>query len=46
MFEVCQFVPPSKLYCNVNPVTADGPFVISSAVAHVFAASGVDGVDG
>jgi hypothetical protein len=46
VFEVCHVLPPSKLYSSVNPLTADGPFVIINTEPHVFAAVGADGVDG
>jgi hypothetical protein len=46
VFEVCHVLPPSKLYSSVNPVTANGPFVITSDDPHVFVAVGAGGVDG
>jgi hypothetical protein len=46
VFDVCHVLPPSKLYSSVNPVTANGPFVIIKADSHVFVAVGAGGVDG
>ena len=41
-------VPPSKLYCNVNPATADGELVTVNAAVQVLVADkvGVAGVAG
>jgi hypothetical protein len=46
VFDTCHVLPPSKLYSSVNPLTADGPFVIIKADPHVFVAVGAGGVDG